>query len=159
MNVSTALATVTEESLDVFVEAYRAQTGRPTLFNEMIAAEIIDRLEAGELLSVICRDDHLPSYPTVNAWRRASPSFSSMIAQARTGQATPLVEEAVQILDEASTDSMAHVQKADKRASIRLQLAKCFDREQYGDKVQQDINLKGVVITTQDTRLRQLLED
>lgn len=38
-----------------------------------LAAEIVRRLYAGETLTAICRDEHMPSRQTVNSWRRADP--------------------------------------------------------------------------------------
>jgi len=153
-----ALANTTEESLAIFVEAYRMTTGRPTVYNELIAAEIIDRLQNGETMRAICRSASLPAYSTVYDWMQRNPAFSLAIARARRGQATALVEEAQEIIDECDDSTMPQVQKADKRANLRIQLAKCFDRETYGDKVQQDINVKGVVIHTEAGRLSNLLD-
>lgn len=146
-------------SLELFINAYRALTGKPTTFNELIAAEIVERLANGETLTGMCKDDHMPTFSTVYDWCAAAPSFGQAVADARRRQATAFVDQAVEIVDNAPTDSMAHVQKADKRSNLRMQLAKCYDRETYGEKVQQDVNLRGVVITTADPNLRRLLED
>lgn len=153
------LPVVAEGGLQLFIDAYRAQVGRPTAFNELLAAEIIERLTGGETMTSICEDDHMPSFGTVLDWAEFAPEFGHLLANARRRQATALVEEGKQILDEAATDSMSHVQKADKRAQYRMAMAKCYDRETYGEKVQQDVNLRGVVITTADPNLRRLLED
>lgn len=155
-----ALARIEEPgSLDMFIDAYRAQDGRPTTFNELVAAEIIVRLGNGETMRAICRDVRMPHFETVYGWMHTAPTFANAVADARRRQATALVEEGKEILDDAATDSMADVQKADKRAQYRMAMAKCFDRETYGEKVQQDVNLRGVVITTADPKLRRLLED
>lgn len=155
-----ALARIEElGSLELFVNAYRAQDGRPTGFNELIAAEIIVRLGNGETMRSICRDVRMPHFETVYGWMNTAPTFANAVADARRKQATAFVEEALEIVDDAETESMAHVQKADKRSNLRLKLAQCFDRETYGEKVQQDVNLRGVVITTADPNLRRLLED
>jgi hypothetical protein len=153
--VMQALALTTD--LQPFIEAYRAQTGRPSTYNDFIAAEIIERLTDGETLRAVCSDAHMPTNSTVYDWMQRAPAFSSAVAAARRVQATVFVEQGLEILDTAPTDSMAHVQKADKRANFRMTLAKCFDREQYGDKVQQDVNLRGVVIHTEDPRLSGIL--
>ena len=159
MLTGATLPAVTEDGLQLFIDAYRAQTGKPTTFNELIAAEIVERLANGETLTGLCKDDHMPTFSTVYDWCRAAPSFAQAVADARRRQATAFVDQAVEIVDNAPTDSMAHVQKADKRSNLRMQLAKCYDRETYGEKVQQDVNLRGVVITTADPNLRRLLED
>lgn len=150
---------ITADSLSNAIAVYRSKGGRPTKYTPDIAAEIIDRLAAGETLRAICRDHHMPSNPTVYDWMANSIEFASAVAQARRSQATSFVEEAVDIIDQADdSNGMAPVQKADKRANIRLSLAKCFDRDQFGDKVQQDINLKGVVVTTSCKELQELMD-
>jgi hypothetical protein len=158
MTTGASLPVINQETIAPFIQAYRAQTGRPTDYNEMIAAEIIERTGNGELLTHICREPHLPSFTTLCDWRRRRPEFAQLIADARTDQATVLASNAVQILDDAPTESMPQVQKADKQAQIRMKLAACYDRETYGDKVQQDINVKGVVIHTEAGRLSNLLD-
>jgi hypothetical protein len=146
-----------DADLTPFVQAYRAQGGRPTMYNEMMVAELLDRLSSGETMTSITSDKHMPSYPTVCDWQRGRPWFSSAVAEARRVQATSFVEQGLEILDNAPTDSMAHVQKADKQAQFRHKLAQAFDRETYGDKVQQDVNLRGVVIHTEQGKLSDLL--
>src|SRR5512138_1580588 len=94
---------VPEGSLDLFIDAYRAQNGRPTTFNELIAAEIAERLANGETLSAICRDDYMPTFSTVWTWCEAAPEFSKCIADARRRQATAFVDQAVEIIDNAPT--------------------------------------------------------
>ena len=157
MTTGASLPTISPDTIAPFIQAYRAQTGRPTIYNEMIAAEIVERLQNGELIANICEDKHLPAYSTIRDWQRCSPEFASLIAQARQGQATVLAHEAVNIIDKCGDDSMPQVQKADKRAAIRMKLAACYDRETYGDKVQQDVNVRGVVIHTDNTALAQLM--
>lgn len=99
----------------------------------------------------------MPGWTTVHAWIHAAPALQNLLAAARKLAATAHVEEGKQILDDASTENMAAVQKADKRAGYRMQLAKCFDREQFGDKVQQDVNVKGVIVSTDSPGLARLM--
>jgi hypothetical protein len=146
-----------EADLTPFVQAYRAQGGRPTIYNEMTVAEMLDRLAGGETMTSITDDKHMPSYPTVCDWQRGRPWFSQAVADARKMQATSFVEQGLQILDNAETTSMAHVQKADKQAQFRHKLAQAFDRDTYGDKVQNDVNVRGVVIHTENTGLASLM--
>ena len=156
--VMQALARIDQPgALEPFIQAYRMQTGRPTSFNEIIAAEIIERLTNGETMTGMCRDTHMPTYSTVYDWARRSPAFSQALAAARKDQATAFVEQGIQMLDNADTISMAHVTKADKQAQFRHKLAQAFDRETYGDKVQQDLNVRGVVIHTDNTALAGLM--
>jgi hypothetical protein len=108
-------------------------------------------------MEAICSDKHMPAFSTVYDWANRSPAFSQAIAAARKIQATVFVEQGIRILDEAETTSMAHVQKADKQAQFRHKLAQAFDRDTYGDKVQNDVNVRGVVIHTENTSLASLM--
>ncbi len=159
MTSGQSLINVTEDNINKAIQKYRAKTGRPSMFTDDIAAEIIERLMNGETLRGICSDPRMPSNPTVYDWMEHSVDFASAIARARRRQATVLVEEGREILDKADDSTMPQVQKADKRAQFRFQMAKCFDRDTFGDKVQQDVNLKGVVITTQNDDLNRLLNE
>lgn len=147
----------TEQDLADAQQRYIAKTGRPSSFTPEIATEIINRLASGETLRSICKDKHMPCNVTVYDWANNMPAFSSAIAHARRIQATVLAEEASEILDNADDSTMPKVQKADKRANYRMLLAKCFDRETFGDKVQQDVNVRGVQITTTCKELQDLL--
>ncbi|MGV0950103.1 MAG: hypothetical protein ACOYB3_05480 [Azonexus sp.] len=49
------------------------RVGRPSLYTPAIAAEILDRLAAGESLRSICRAAHLPAESTVRGWVRPRP--------------------------------------------------------------------------------------
>ena len=42
--------------------------GRPTLYTEEVAKEILNRYAGGELLIDICADEHLPHENTVRSW-------------------------------------------------------------------------------------------
>jgi transposase-like protein len=61
--------------------------GRPTVFSEEVAREIIERLWEGESLTKICRDEDMPSLTTVYRWRDAYPDFRADYAEARARQA------------------------------------------------------------------------
>jgi hypothetical protein len=159
LSTKQALANVSDEYMEQCIIAYESLSGRPTSYNEMIGAEIITRLANNETLRKICEDEHMPNFGTVYRWmgKDEFSAFRHGVAAARRFQAMGMVEEGKEILDDAPTDSMAHVQKADKRAQYRLNIAKSFDRETFGDKVQQDVNVRGVVIHTDNTELAKLM--
>lgn len=74
--------------------------GRPTLYSLELAAEICSRLSAGEPLTKICRDTHMPAVATVYLWHVRHPEFLDMYARARLAQADTLADEIVRIADE-----------------------------------------------------------
>lgn len=58
--------------------------GRPSLYTQELADTICERLAAGETLRAICRDDGMPSEPTVRRWALEDHhGFSAQYARAR----------------------------------------------------------------------------
>jgi hypothetical protein len=133
------------------------KTGRPCEYSPAIAAEFCARIAKGESLRSICKDDHMPSHITIYDWQDNIEDFAVQYALARTKQATGFVHEGLEILDNADDSAMSCVRKAEARANYRLSLAKCYDRETYGDKVQQDIRAAGVMINTTLPELAKLI--
>ncbi|MBU0593350.1 MAG: terminase small subunit protein [Gammaproteobacteria bacterium] len=74
--------------------------GRPSSYNQEIAAEICERLSAGESLRAICRDAHMPERPTVSNWLLAHPSFFSQYTHARDIGLDVLADQVIEIADE-----------------------------------------------------------
>ncbi len=69
--------------------------GRPTSATPELKEELLDRLSAGEFLTVICREDHMPSSRTVYGWLAEDKTFSAGFARARELGALSWVEEGV----------------------------------------------------------------
>ena len=62
---------------------------------------ILARLEAGETLSAICRDEGMPSRPSFLDWIREDPLLSDRYARARLVGFDALAEETIAIADTA----------------------------------------------------------
>ena len=62
-----------------------AKRGRPSTYTPEIAAEICERLAAGESLLHICEDDHLPAESTIRSWevQDKPPGFAAEYSRAR----------------------------------------------------------------------------
>ena len=124
--------------------------GRPTKFNPESAAEICTRIEEGETLKRICLDENMPHRATVNDWKRSISHFGDMLTRARLAQGAALADDAVAILDEMHGDkdlNLTAVRVGEVRAKMRLELAKCMDRDTYGDKrqISADVNIQNTV--------------
>jgi hypothetical protein len=87
--------------------------GRPGMYTDKLADEIIERMEAGERLTSICRDPHMPRYGTLCDWEEATievngihtlkyPKFSARFARARVRNAEYQLIEAGEFIDEAA---------------------------------------------------------
>ena len=73
--------------------------GQPTLYNEEIAAYILDRVATSTLgLKTLCESDpKLPDRDTINLWRWKHPEFSAEYLVAKQMQAHLLAEECDEI--------------------------------------------------------------
>lgn len=138
-------------SLPAITEPKRA--GRPSDYSLEIVIEICARLSAGEPLSKICRDDHMPGLATVYLWQAKHPEFVEMYARARLAQADTLADEIVRIADEplvgtrteftssAKDGQSTKVTEADMIEHRKLQVdarkwaASKFRPNKYGDKL------------------------
>ncbi len=79
--------------------------GRPRKYSEEMAAEICERLAAGEALIKITRDPHLPFHSTVYSWVIDDlEGFASRYARAREIQAEFLADELEEIAQDDSRD-------------------------------------------------------
>lgn len=121
--------------------------GRPSDFTPEIANEICERLSKGEPLSVICDDDHVPSFQTVYRWEKQHPEFREASARAREVGTHYLAHDSLRIADDPTIDP------ADKRIRIdtRLRLIGKWNARQYGDKL--DLNHSGEVKLTHEAAL------
>jgi len=129
-------------------------TGRPCSFTTEIGDTICKRIAAGESLRGICRDEDMPAASTVFGWLAGSNEalrpFMEQYARAREIQADALVDETLEISDDASNDWMIregkdqepgyalngeHVQRSRLRVDTRKWFASKVYPKKYGDKV------------------------
>lgn len=134
----------------------RAPTGRPLLYTELLWAEIMERLSAGEPLQQICRDDHMPCVNVVYDWsdpeRRPNGVPATLVAdfaRARQRGHDAIAAECLQIANtpvegvETTTraDGSVEAKRGDMlghrklQIETRLQLLAKWDKR-YGSKVE-----------------------
>lgn len=66
--------------------------GRPSIRTDDLVDELMSRIEAGESLTRICEDAHMPSRSTALAWIRNYEEVSARYARARAIGATAIVD-------------------------------------------------------------------
>ena len=82
-----------------------AERGRPTAYTPELAAEICERMAAGESLRSICRSEDMPSEITVRRWAIENrEGFSAQYAMASETRMDCLADEIVEIADDKSGD-------------------------------------------------------
>lgn len=130
--------------------------GRKTEFSQIVADAICERLADGESLRAICQDDSTPAKATVFKWLGQNPQFADQYARARESQADALVDEILEIADDASNDWMArnvkegqapgydlngeHVQRSRLRVDSRKWFASKVAPKKYGEKLQAELS-------------------
>lgn len=115
--------------------------GRPSSFTEPLADEICSRIENGETLRKICRDDHMPDRRTVNEWSKARPEFHRTLTQAREACSWHWAEEGLEIADEvANGPTQADVAAANLRLRTRQWLAAVVNPREFSPRQRQELS-------------------
>lgn len=140
--------------------------GRPSIYTEEIARELIDRLESGEALVKICDREYLPGLRTVYDWEVSVPGFSARILQARAIGFDRIASDTLDIADDSGGDYVAgedgqmhfnpeSVMRAKLRVETRFKLLSKWDRKRYGDEAAStNVNLTNQVNIVQITEER-----
>jgi hypothetical protein len=78
--------------------------GRPSDYTDDIATAICDRLAEGESLRAICAAEGMPDKATVLRWISGHKEFRDEYAWAREAQADDILEQILEIANDASRD-------------------------------------------------------
>ena len=73
--------------------------GRPSIYTEAKANEILRRIAVGEPITRICLDRHMPSLDTVFNWERNIKGFSEEVTRARERTADCYSHQVMEIAD------------------------------------------------------------
>lgn len=112
-------------------------TGRPTDYNEALAARICERLVEGESLRSVCRDPEMPAISSVMLWITKHSAFSEQYAKATEERAAGMFEDMFDIADKVEEDAAA-VSKAKLRVDTRKWALARMMPKKYGDKITQE---------------------
>lgn len=121
----------------------RADMGCKTIFNQELAALIVEKLSAGTPMAQICREAGMPNRETVRLWTKDNKEFADAIAEARADGHDVIAADCLQIADERNYDDNDDVQHRKLRIWTRQQLLAKWDPKRYGDKL--DLNHSGSV--------------
>lgn len=116
-----------------------AATGRPSLYTDEIADEVVQRISKGETLRAICRDDHMPCWTTIYSWMHKNQNLSERISRARELGYDAIAEQCFDIADETQFDSAngkpnkEWMARSKLRVDTRLKLLAKWSPKKYGD--------------------------
>jgi hypothetical protein len=114
-----------------------------------VITKLLEGLEAGTPLTILTRPTDMPSYNTVESWRREYPAFTEEYARARDAGYDQIALDAQNIADDGSRDyteietrtgvkvlvDYDHIQRSKLRVWTRLELLKRWDPARYGEAV------------------------
>ena len=108
--------------------------GRPSLYNEEIAAEVCGLVASGLSIRRVCMTPGMPGRRTIYEWEEKVPDFAHNLARAREDCADWHADQAVQAaLDAKDKDSAA---AARVKIQVHLALAKVIDPKRYNDRLE-----------------------
>jgi hypothetical protein len=149
----------------------KKKTGRPTDYNEDIAALICERVATSTMgLDRLCvMYDDMPVKSTVNLWRYKHPEFSTAYAQAKLFQADLLAEECLGIADDSTNDTVINehgfeacntewINRCRLRIDTRKWLAAKLLPKQYGKAAEEAPKEKSTSETLVEKLLDRLIE-
>lgn len=108
-----------------------AKMGRPSLRTPELDEEICKRLESGEALASICRDEHMPTNRTVQLWVEGDEQLSSRYTRARK-IGLDVIANRLRDTARGLGDSQGDVARDKLIIDTDLKLLACWDRERYG---------------------------
>lgn len=104
----------------------KRKRGRPTVYKEETANEILERLAEGESLRSICNDDHLPACSSVIGWVMDDRGgFKERYARARKIQGDVLFDRLIELSQKAfenATGAPGTGEASAKVQAIRLEV-------------------------------------
>jgi hypothetical protein len=122
--------------------------GRPTLYTDKLAKEICDKIASSSkgTKKLCVEHPHWPCQDTLFTWLKAYPEFSEQYAQAKICQIELLVDEILEISDDASQDQYTNelgtlvanppaIHRARLKVDTRKWLASKLVPKVYGNKI------------------------
>jgi hypothetical protein len=133
--------------------------GRPTKYNQALAAKICERMATGESVRHICRDSDVPSFRSVMSWAHNrnhvafKDGFPEQYQAAMQSMAQNMFDELLEIADDDKRESQRSRLMVDTR---KWYLSKCLPKV-FGDKLNLDhsgeIGLRNIPDDELDARL------
>lgn len=129
-------------------------TGRSSTYNADIAARLCAELAEGRSLRSVCEADDMPSKSVVFKWLSKHEDFVDQYARAKEEAADSLVDEILDIADDARNDWMAihgngdaeayklngeAIQRSRLRVDSRKWIASKLKPKKYGEKVDHEV--------------------
>lgn len=106
-------------------------TGRPSTYTDEMGDLICERLVQGDSLNKMCKEEGMPSSSAVYVWIERHPTFAEKYARARSAQTEAMLEQMLDIADDAQIDPQDKRIRIDTRKWAMSKLRP----KKYGDKL------------------------
>ena len=118
-------------------------TTHTTVYNPTIMAEICQRVGKGETLTSVCRDEHMPSFHTIQHWLADGkiPNIQANIAQARERGYDALAEQSLLVAKGIENYSTGDINRDKLVVETTLKLLAKWSKR-YSDKTQIELTGK-----------------
>jgi hypothetical protein len=73
-------------------------------YSDKLAEEICSRVASGELLTIICREDDMPTMRRCNQWLKERPEFQGLMDMSKNDRLSIFEEEVIEIADDIKND-------------------------------------------------------
>lgn len=124
--------------------------GRPSIRTPELVEDLLTRLRCGETLRSICRDPAMPGRETVFRWMHQDKEFRDQYAEAREIGLDSMFDEALEIADDTSQDTLTDEEGRERlnsewvqRSRLRIDTRKWYLArampKKYGEKVEQTL--------------------
>lgn len=107
--------------------------GQPILYTPELFEYVCSRIENGEALTAICRDEGMPARGTILLWAERDEEHTRRYARARTIGYDAIAED-LRTITRGGFGSSGDVQRDKLIADTDIRLLKCWDPKRYGDK-------------------------
>jgi hypothetical protein len=135
------------------------KTGRPSTYSIEMGKEICDVLSTSSLgIKKLClANSHWPHPDTIYQWLKNHEEFSDQYARGKKLQVEVLVDEILEIADDAANDNMIAINSAKLKIDTRKWIASKLVPRLYGDKIQSEVtglNTQLIEVNVSDVKTR-----
>jgi len=141
--------------------------GRPTDYNDEVAARLLAAISEGKSVNVLCKEDWAPCRHTFFVWLQRHKEFADNYAVAKDQCAESLADEIIDIADDGTNDWIAehgdenaqeayrfngeHYQRSRLRVDARKWIASKLKPKKYGERTQ--LEHSGSIAPTADPQV------
>lgn len=134
--------------------------GRPSIYTQAVADDVISRIEKGQSVRFIGDEEGLPCSNTIHEWVKNIPEFAERYARAKESYADSVFEELLEISDDSRNDWIERetqkgsfitlndeaISRARLRVDTRKWMLSKLSPKKYGEKLEIDASVAGKIV-------------